>query len=157
MARPQALILRRDLLSSLNGDRHGIADPDHFNRWHLYHPVEPILDVELGDDVTMSFTINQRGHLTNWQTSVGDESRSAFQFFGELLDPLVMFDPSDNLVPPLNQEGQCRRSVLDAFPAGLPFDQVVELPTTEFADQFGTSDEARRFARDMVARYCEHA
>ena len=44
------------------------ADPGRFERWHLYHPVEPPITVEPGDEVDQSrFTINQRGELSNWQ------------------------------------------------------------------------------------------
>jgi hypothetical protein len=131
------------------------AGSDQFNRWHLYHPVEPTLQVEPGAEVCMSFTINQRGHITNWQTSVGDEARSASQFFGDFLDPLVMFDPPGDVVPQLNRSGQCRRAVLEAMAAGRSFADIVELITADYDEQFGTRDEARRYARDMVARFCE--
>ena len=43
------------------------ADPGRFDRWHLYHPVEPAIAVEAGDEIAMSFTINQRGELTTWR------------------------------------------------------------------------------------------
>jgi hypothetical protein len=86
---------------------------------------------------------------------VNDETRSASQFFGDFLDPLVMFDPPDDQVPPLSRPGQCRRATLDAIAAGVPFSQLVELVVHDYGDQFPTSDGARRFARDMVARYCE--
>ena len=131
------------------------TDPGHFRRWHLYHPVEPTLQLEPGVQVTMKFAINQRGHITSWQTSVGDETRSASQFFGDFLDPLVMFDPPGDKLPPLNRGGECRRAILDAIADGMPFTDVVKLVTTDYRDQFGTPDEARRYARDMVARYCE--
>jgi protein arginine N-methyltransferase 1 len=131
------------------------TDPGHFRRWHVYHPVEPALQVEPGAEVNMKFTINQRGHVTNWQTSVGDETRSASQFFGDFLDPLVMFDPPGDEVPPLSRSGHCLRSVLDAIADGRPFADIVGLVTSDYGDQFGTPDEARRYARDMVASYCE--
>jgi SAM-dependent methyltransferase len=140
---------------------HGVSltndptDPGRFRRWHLYHPVEPAIHVEVGDEVTMSFDVNQRGHLSTWQVTVNDEQRSASQFFGDFLDPLVMFDPPGDSVPPLSRTGQCRRATLDAIAAGTPFSRLVELVAGEYADQFRTADEARRFVRDMVARYCE--
>jgi hypothetical protein len=112
-------------------------------------------DVDPGDDITMSFTINQRGHLTNWQTGVGDEARSASQFFGDFLDPLVMFDPPGDAVPPLDRRGQCQQAVLNALDDGRPFLDIIELVTTDYGDQFGTPDDARRYARDMVALFCE--
>ena len=131
------------------------TDPGHFRRWHLYHPVEPAIRVEPGDDLTMGFDINQRGHLTTWHVYVNGKRRSASQFFGDFLDPLVMFDPPGDQVPPLSRAGQCRRATLDAIAAGLPFSQLVELLVDDYGDQFTNRDDARRFARDMVARYCE--
>jgi protein arginine N-methyltransferase 1 len=133
------------------------TDPGHFRRWHLYHPVEPAIRVEPGDDVAMKFDINQGGHLSTWRVSVNDETRSASQFFGDFLDPLVMFDPPDDRVPPLSRAGQCRRAALDAIGAGLPFSHLVEVLVNDYGDRFRTRDEARRFARDMVARYCERS
>jgi hypothetical protein len=103
------------------------TDPGHFRRWHLYHPVEPALPVQSGDDVTMSFDINQRGQLTSWRVSVNGEKRSASQFFGDFLDPLVMFDPPGDRVRPLSRKGDCRRATLDAIAAGMPFSELVEL------------------------------
>jgi hypothetical protein len=129
--------------------------PGYLHRWHLYHPVEPTVQVEPRDEVRTSFTINQLGHITNWQISVGDEARSASQFFGDFLDPLVMFDPPGDVVPQLNRSGQCRRAVLEAMAAGRSFADIVELITADYDEQFGTRDEARRYARDMVARFCE--
>ena len=103
----------------------------------------------------MSFDVNQRGHLTTWRVSVNDERRSASQFFGDFLDPLVMFDPPGDQVPPLSRAGQCRHATLDALADGMPFSEVVELVVDNYGDQFPTGDGARRFVRDMVARYCE--
>jgi SAM-dependent methyltransferase len=131
------------------------TDAEHVRRWHLYHPVEPHLAVKVGDEITMKLVINQRGRLTNWQAKVGTEVRSASQFFGDFLDPLVMFDPSGIQVPPLTRRGQCQRAVLDAVDSGSSFDQIAELVTSEFRDLFSTPDLARRYARDTVARYCE--
>ena len=133
------------------------TDPSHFRRWHLYHPVEPPLDVAAGDDVTIRFDINQRGRLTTWRVCGGDETRSASQFFGNFLDPLVMFDPPGSTVPPLSRAGQSRRAVLDAIATEQPFARIVEMIAGDFPDQFGNVDEARRFARDMIARHCERA
>ena len=133
------------------------TDPGHFRRWHLYHPVEPAIRVESGDDVTARFDVNQRGHLTNWRVSANGETRSASQFFGDFLDPLVMFDPPGDRVPPLNRTGQCRRATLDAIAAGMPFSELVDLIAHDYGDQFPTGDGARRFVRDMVARYCERS
>ena len=131
------------------------TDPGHFRRWHLYHPVWPAIDVECGDEVAMSFAINQQGEMTNWQVTVGDEVRVASQFFGDFLDPLVMFDPPGDTVPPLNRAGQCRAAVLGAMTAGQSFSYMVELIATDYGDQFSTPDLARRYARDTVARYCD--
>ena len=133
------------------------TDPGRFRRWHLYHPVEPAIRVEPGDEVVMGFDINQRGHLSTWRVRVNGETRSASQFLGDFVDPLVMFDPPDDRVPPLSRAGQCRRAALDAMATGLPFSQVVQLLVDDFGDQFRSRDEAQRFARDMVARYCERS
>jgi type I protein arginine methyltransferase len=133
------------------------TDPGHFRRWHLYHPVDPAIDVAAGDDITMSFDINQRGQLTNWRVSANGERRSASQFFGDFLDPLVMFDPSGDRIPPLSRAGECRRATLDAIAAGVPFSGLVEMIVDNYGDQFATDDDARRYARDMVARYCERS
>jgi type I protein arginine methyltransferase len=133
------------------------TDPSHFRRWHLYHPVEPAIRVGPGDDITMSFDINQRGQLTSWRVSVNGEMRSASQFFGDFLDPLVMFDPPGDRVPPLSRSGECRRATLDAIAAGMPFSELVELLVDDFDDQFPTEDKARRYARDVVARYCDRS
>ena len=131
------------------------ADPGRFDRWHVYHPVEPPLAVEARDEITMSFTINQRGGLTTWRVEGGGETRAASQFQGDFLDPLVMFDPPGATVPPLNRRGQCRLAALDALADGLPFAQLVEMLVRDHSDQFRTPDDARRYARDMVATYCE--
>ncbi len=133
------------------------ADPGRFDRWNVYHPVEPAIAVEPGDEITMSFTINQRGDLTTWRVEGGGETRAASQFQGDFLDPLVMFDPPGDTVPPLSRDGQCRRAALDALGEGLPFSQLVEMLVRDHGDRFRTHDDARRYARDMVARYCERA
>jgi len=133
------------------------ADPAHFNRWHLYHPVEPTINVEQGDDVEMNFTINQRGHLTNWQVKVGDESSSGSQFFGDFLDPQVMFDPPGDNLPSLSQSGRCQKAVLGAIYEGRTFADIVELISTDYGDQFKSADDARRYARETIARYCDPA
>ena len=133
------------------------TDPGHFRRWQVYHPIEPAIEVAPGDEVDINFEVNQRGHLTTWRVRVGDQARFASQFLGDFLDPLVMFDPPGNTVPPLRRAGQCRRAVLDAIATGQPFAQIVEVIVTDFSDQFPDADKARRFARDMVARYCERA
>jgi hypothetical protein len=88
---------------------------------------------------------------------VNGEKRSASQFFGDFLDPLVMFDPPGDRMPPLSRTGECRRATLDAIAAGMPFSELVELIVDNFGDQFPTDDKARRYARDMVARYCERS
>jgi hypothetical protein len=132
-------------------------DPGRFDRWHVYHPVEPAISVEPGDEITMSFTINQRGGLTTWRVQTGGETRAASQFQGNFLDPLVMFDPPGHSLPPLNREGRCRRAALDALADGLPFSDLVEMLVRDQSHQFRTHDDARRYARDMVARYCERA
>ena len=68
-----------------------------------------------------------------------------------------MFDPPGDTVPPLSRDGQCRRAALDALAEGLPFSQLVEMLVRDHGDRFRTHDDARRYARDMVARYCERA
>jgi hypothetical protein len=131
------------------------VDPGRFDRWQVYHPVEPAIAVEPGDEITMSFTINQRGDLTTWRVQAGGESRAASQFQGNFLDPLVIFDPAGNTMPPLNGAGRCRRAALDAVAAGLPFPELVEMLVRDHGDQFRTADDARRYARELVAHYCE--
>ena len=131
------------------------TDPGRFRRWQLYFPVDPPLAVEEGDSVRMKFLINQRGALTNWKVSTESQGRSASQFLGDFLDPLVMYDPPGDTVPPLNRAGQCRQVVLDAIAAEQPFSQIVVMVATDFSDQFVETDNARRFVRDMVGRYCE--
>ena len=108
------------------------TDPGHFRRWHLYHPVEPRSRSTRRRDHD-EFDVNQRGSLTTWRVNVGDATRSASQFLGDFLDPLVMFDPPGDTVPPLNRAGQCRLAVLDAIAAEQPFAQIVELVGTDFA------------------------
>ncbi len=122
------------------------ADPGRFDRWHVYHPVEPAIAVEPGDEITMSFTINQRGDLTTWRVEGGGETRAASQFQGDFLDPLVMFDPPGDTVPPLSRDGQCRRAALDALGEGVPFSELVEMLVRDHGDQFRTHDDARRYA-----------
>ncbi len=131
------------------------ADPGSFDRWQVYHPVEPAIAVEHGDEIAMSVTINQRGELTTWRVSAAGETRAASQFQGNFLDPLVMFDPPGATVPPLNRDGVCQRAALDALADGRPFAEVVEMLGRDHGDRFRTSDEARRYARELVARYCE--
>jgi protein arginine N-methyltransferase 1 len=131
------------------------TDPSRFQRWHLYHPVDPGISVVPGDEISMTFDINQRGHLSTWRVGVDDETRSASQFFGDFLDPLVMFDPPADRVPPMSRAGQCQRAALDAIAAGVTFSHLVELLVNDYGDRFRARDEAQRFARDMVARYCE--
>ena len=131
------------------------ADPGRFDRWHVYHPVEPPITVEPGDEVAVRFTINQRGELTNWRVEANGETRSASQFQGNFLDPLVMFDPPGDRVPPLSRAGACRRDAFDAIAQGLPFSELVTMLVRDHGDRFATPDEARRYARDMVAAYCE--
>ena len=87
----------------------------------------------------------------------GGRDTIASQFHGDFLDPLVMFDPSGDTLPLLNRDGRCRRAALDALAKGVPFPKLVDLLIREHGEQFRTPDDARRYARDMVARYCERA
>ena len=68
-----------------------------------------------------------------------------------------MFDPLGDTVPPLSRDGQCRRAALDTLAEGVPYAQLVEMLVRDHGDRFRTHDDARRYARDMVARYCERA
>jgi hypothetical protein len=131
------------------------AEPGRFDRWHVYHPVEPAIAVEPGDEVTMSFTISQRGDLTTWRVEARGETRSASQFHGQFVDPLVLFDPPDDRTPPLNRSGACRRDAFDAIARGVPFSDLLTMLLRDHGDQFKTPDDARRYARDLVAWYCE--
>ena len=130
------------------------VDPGHFDRWQVYHPVEPAIAVEPGDEITMGFTINQRGDLTTWRVVAGGETRAASQFQGDFLDPLVLFDPPGGSLLPLNAEGACRRAAFDAIAAGVDFPELVEMLVRDHGEQFRSPDDARRYAREMVARYC---
>jgi protein arginine N-methyltransferase 1 len=131
------------------------ADAARFRRWHVYHPVEPPIAVTPGDEIAMKFTINQRGDLTTWRVEANSETRTASQFNGDFLDPLVMFDPPGDTLPALNGEGRCRRAALEAVAAGVPFADLVEMLERDHGAQFRTADDARRYARELVARYCE--
>ncbi len=130
-------------------------DPGRFRRWHLYHPLATPIDVAAGERVHASFVINQLGQITKWTVEVADHRQSMSSFIGDFIDPLVMFDPPAERLLTLNRPGLARRTALDAIGDGVLFPELVERLAVEFPDQFPTPDEARRFVRDLIGRYCE--
>lgn len=130
------------------------ADPGRFNRWHLYHPVPDPFKVSAGDVVRTAFEINQLGELTNWNVTVGDQTRSASTFLGRFMDPKEFFAPKQEL-PPLNASGRCRTAVMDAIHNGAGFNEIVMMMTSDFPQLFPTEECARRELRSVVASYCE--
>jgi len=131
------------------------GDPDRIDRRNVVFPIDPPVDVQSGDDITVSMRIRPSDLLVRWVVAVrnGTYRSSHSTLMGMLLTREEMRRTNPHFVPSLTARGEARKTVLALCDGAHTLDCIEREVFGRHRNLFRDYNEAQVFVAEVVTRY----
>ena len=131
------------------------GDADRIDRRNVVFPIDPPVDVQSGDDITVSMRIRPSDLLVHWVVTVrnGEYRSSHSTLMGMLLTREELRRTNPHFVPSLTARGEARKTVLALCDGGHTLDCIEREVFGRHRPLFRDYNEAQVFVAEVVTRY----
>lgn len=128
---------------------------DRIDRQNVVFPIDPPVDVRVGDDITVTMRIRPSDLLVRWVVSVrnGEYRSSHSTLTGMLLTREQLVRTNPHFVPNLSERGEARKTVLALCDGAHTVDCIQREVLRRHRPLFHDDNEAQVFVAEVVTRY----
>lgn len=131
------------------------GDPDRIDRRNVVFPIDPPVDVRLGDNITVRMCIRPGDLLVHWSVDVrnGEYRSDHSTLMGMLLTREELRRTNPHFVPTITARGEARKTVLELCDGAHTLDCIEREVFGRHRPLFRDYDEAQVFVAEVVTRY----